>query len=43
VKAIKGEKTFLVDAGNRIHVTKDGDISNPEKIDLKKIKRWWEK
>ena len=43
VKAIKGEKTFLVDAGNRIHVTKDGVISKPEKVDLKKIKRWWER
>lgn len=42
VKAIKAEKTFLVDAGNRIHVTKDGIASKPEKIDLKKIKRWWE-
>lgn len=43
LKAIKGEKTFIVDAGYRILATKDGVISKPEKIDLKKIKRLWEK
>ena len=43
VKPTKGDNTFLVDAGNRIHVTRDGVISRPEKIDLKKIKRWWGK
>lgn len=43
VKAIKGDKTFAVDAGYRIRVTKDGVVSGPEKIDLKKIQRWWER
>jgi hypothetical protein len=43
VKAAKGEGSVLVDAGFRIRTTKDGVISKPEKIDLKKIKRWWEK
>ena len=43
LKAIKGEKTFIVNAGYRIRATKDGVISKPEKIDLKKIKRLWEK
>jgi len=27
----------------RIRAAKDGVISKPEKIDLKKIKRWWKK
>jgi len=43
VKAIKGDEIFSVDAGYKIGVTKDGVISKPEKIDLKKIKKWWEK
>lgn len=43
VKAIKGGKSVSVDAGYRIRVIKDGIISKPEKIDLKKIKRWWHK
>ena len=43
VKATKGEESIPVDAGYRIWATKDGVISKPEKIDLKKIKRWWEK
>ena len=43
VKATKGDEIFSVDAGYRIRTTKDGILSNPEKIDLKKIKRWWEK
>ena len=43
VKAIKGDNTFLVDAGYRIRATKDGVISRPEKIDQAKIERWWEK
>jgi len=43
VKAIKGTESTSVNAGYRIRATKDGVISKPEKIDLKKLKRWWEK
>jgi len=43
VKAIKGGESIPVDAGYSVRATKDGVISKPEKIDLKKIKRWWEK
>jgi len=43
VKAIKGDESVSIDAGYRIRATKDGVISKPEKIDLKKLKRWWEK
>lgn len=43
VKAIKGNESVSVDAGYRIRVTKDGIISKPEKIDLKKLKRWWKR
>ena len=42
VKATKGDEIFSVDAGYRIRVSRGGVISKPEKIDLKKIKRWWE-
>jgi ferric-dicitrate binding protein FerR (iron transport regulator) len=44
VKAIKGEESFIpVDAGYSVRATKDGVISKPEKIDLKKLERWWER
>ena len=43
VNAIKGNESASVDAGYRIRVTKDGVISKPVKIDLEKIKRWWER
>jgi len=43
VKATKGDESIPVDAGYRIRTSKDCVISKPEKIDLKKIKRWWEK
>jgi len=43
VKAIKGDESASVDAGYRIQASKDGVISKPVKIDLKKIKRWWKK
>jgi len=43
VKTIKEDEIFSVDAGYRIRASKDGVISNPEKIDLMKIKRWWER
>jgi len=42
-QAIKGNVSVSVDAGYgyKIRATKDGVLSKPEKIDLKKIKRWW--
>ncbi|MBW2632245.1 MAG: hypothetical protein JRC90_10925 [Deltaproteobacteria bacterium] len=43
VKAIKGGESTSVDAGYRIRASKDGVISKPEKIDLMKIEKWWEK
>jgi len=43
VKAIKGDESIPVDAGYKIGATKDGAISKPEKIDLMKIEKWWEK
>jgi hypothetical protein len=44
VKAIKGEESSIpVDAGHSVRATKDGVISKPEKIDLKKLERRWEK
>jgi FecR protein. len=43
MKGVKGEKTIIVNAGNKGTVTKDGKLSEPKKIDLSKIERWWEK
>jgi len=43
VKTIKEDEIFSVDAGYRIRASKDGVISNPEKIDLMKMERWWER
>ena len=43
VKATKGEASLPVVAGYRIRGSKEGIISKPEKIDLMKIERWWEK
>ncbi len=43
MKGTKGEKTIIVDAGYKGTATKDGILSDPEKIDLTKIERWWEK
>ena len=39
----KGEKIIIVNAGYKGTVTKDGILSDPEKLDLSKIERWWEK
>jgi len=43
MKVIKGGKTIIVNAGYKGAVTKDGKLSEPEKIDLSKIERWWER
>ena len=43
MKGTKGEKTIIVNAGYKGVATKGGKLSEPEKIDLSKIERWWEK
>jgi hypothetical protein len=42
IKGIKEGNTIIVNAGYKATVTKDGILSDPEKIDLTKIVRWWE-
>jgi len=36
-------ETRTINEGYRAAVAKDGKLSEPEKIDLSKIERWWEK
>lgn len=43
MKEIKGKKIIIVNEGNKAAVAKDGKLSEPQKIDLSKIERWWEK
>ena len=43
MKRTKGEKTIIINAGYKGVATKDGKLSEPEKIDLSKMERWWEK
>jgi ferric-dicitrate binding protein FerR (iron transport regulator) len=43
MKGIKGEKTIIINASYKVIVTKDGILSNPEKIDLTKMDKWWER
>jgi ferric-dicitrate binding protein FerR (iron transport regulator) len=43
MKGTKGEKTTIVNAGYKGTATKDGILSDPEKIDLSNLERWWEK
>ncbi|TRZ88820.1 MAG: hypothetical protein D4R88_06935 [Methanosarcinales archaeon] len=43
MKGTKGDKTIIVNAGYKGTVTKDGILSDPEKLDLSKIERWWER
>lgn len=38
-----GDVSLMVDAGYRIQASNDGIISEPEKIDMTEIERWWEK
>lgn len=42
LKGTKGEKSIIINAGYRGTATKDGRLSDPGKIDLSKIERWWE-
>ncbi len=39
----QGDRTMIINAGHKGAVAKDGKLSEPEKIDLSKIERWWEK
>jgi hypothetical protein len=43
MRGTKGEKIIIVNSGYKGTVTKGGKLSEPEKIDLSKIERWWEK
>ena len=43
MKGTKGEKTIIVNAGYKGTATKNGVLSDPEKVDLSKIEKWWEK
>ncbi|MCX6328332.1 MAG: FecR family protein [Bacteroidia bacterium] len=43
MKGIKEGNTIIVNAGYKAIVTKDGILSDPKKIDLTTIERWWEK
>ena len=43
MKGTKGDKTIIVNAGYKGTATKGGILSDPEKIDLSKIERWWER
>ena len=43
VRAIKKEGSVSVTSGYAVRVAKEGAISKPEKIDLFKIDRWWER
>ena len=43
MKGTKGDKTVIVNAGYKGAATKGGILSDPEKIDLSKIERWWER
>ena len=43
MKGTKGEKTIIVNAGYKGTATKGGILSDPEKIDISNLERWWEK
>ena len=43
MKGTKGKKTIIVNAGYKGTATKDAVLLEPQKIDLSKIERWWEK
>lgn len=43
MKGIKGDKAIIVNAGYKGTATKGGKLSEPEKIDLSNLERWWEK
>jgi hypothetical protein len=43
MKGIKGERTIVVHEGNKGAVTRDGKLSEPEKIDISNVEKWWER
>jgi len=43
MRGTKGEKIIIVNAGYKGTVTKDGILSDPDKIDIANLERWWEK
>ena len=43
VKSKKENRTAVVNEGYRAAVSKDGKLSEPEKIDISELDRWWEK
>lgn len=43
LKSKKENRTVLVNEGYRSAVAKDGKLSEPEKIDISNLERWWEK
>lgn len=43
MRGTKGDKTIIVNAGYKGTTTKGGILSDPEKIDLSNLERWWEK
>jgi len=43
MRGIKGDKTIVVDEGHKCTATKGGILSDPEKIDMSNLERWWEK
>jgi ferric-dicitrate binding protein FerR (iron transport regulator) len=42
VKNLSGAKTALVEAGRKITVSRDGELSEPVPFDPKTLDRWWE-
>jgi hypothetical protein len=43
MKGNEGDKTIVVNAGYKGSITKDGIVSEPQKMDMSKLERWWEK
>jgi len=43
LKSKNETRTVVVNEGYRVAVAKDGKLSDPEKIDISNLERWWEK
>jgi len=43
LKGKKENRTIMVNEGYRAAVAKDGKLSEPQKIDIANLERWWEK
>jgi ferric-dicitrate binding protein FerR (iron transport regulator) len=43
LKSKNETRTVVVNEGYRAAVAKDGKLSEPEKIDISNLERWWEK